>query len=226
MICQILCFVCKKTTAYLDEAVLSFGIVLSGWLWYNINVFLGSPMDKVNQSIYIKYKKGREFIQRVITVIFTLIALCFQHLIHEYSHVLTASLCGKKVTRIQWLTYHGGTRVFFENEPTDYKSAQTDKKWAFIAISGFVATIILGYLFVFLYFVIENSWIKVGLCFFSIIFLAVDSIYFALGSVFSFGDIVGFREICKIPKWLSVVLCVGILFMNCTVIYICFYRTA
>lgn len=130
------------------------------------------------------------------------------------------------MTHIQWLTYFGGTRVFYKNEPIDYNSAQTEKKWALIAIAGFSVTTVMGYLFTFLYFVIANNWVKTGLCFFSIIFLICDSIYFVLGSILNFGDIVGFREVIKIPKWLSVILCVGILLLHCTIIYICFYKTA
>lgn len=179
----------------------------------------------MNCLIYIRFGKGREFIQQIISVSCVLIAVCFQHIIHEYSHVFVASLFKVKVTHIQWLTYHGGTRVFYENEPINYKLAQTDKKWAIIAMSGFTVTIILGYLFAFMYLVVDNSWIKVGLCFFSIVFLAVDSIYFTLGSIFNFGDIVGFRDVCKVPKWLSVILCMGILLLNCIVIRACFYRT-
>jgi len=42
-----------------------------------------------------------------------------------------AELLGEKVKKIQWLTYHGGTRIYFENEPGFNKTV--DKKWTVIA---------------------------------------------------------------------------------------------
>ena len=162
-------------------------------------------------------------IKYTIIITFTFIALCFQHIIHEYSHVLAALIYKEKVSHIQWLTYHGGTRVFFMNEP-DFSSQHIDKKWAVIAGAGFTVTTIFGYLFLCLYFRVESPWIKTWLCFFTIIFLIVDSLYFVLGSILNFGDIIGIRETVKIPKWLSVVLCSAVFLLHCTIIYFCFYR--
>jgi hypothetical protein len=144
-------------------------------------------------------------------------------LIHEYAHVIAAALFKVKVTHIQWLTYHGGTRVFYENEP-DLSSPCIPKKWAFISGAGFAATALSSYLFLLLYFLISNAWIKTGLCFFSIMFLIIDSLYFLLGSIFNFGDITGVRKTLGIPKWLSVVLCASVFSLHCAIAYLCFYR--
>ena len=162
-------------------------------------------------------------IQYIIAIIFTFVALCFQHIIHEYSHVLTALICKEKVSHIQWLTYHGGTRVFYENEP-DLSSKCINKKWTIISGAGFVSTAVLGYLFSCLYLLVGNAWIKTGLCFFTIIFLVVDSLYFVLGSIFDFGDIIGVRKTINMAKWLSVLLCSALFLLHCTISYFCFYR--
>lgn len=48
-----------------------------------------------------------------------IIAGLLQHIVHECGHMLTAIILGEKIVKVQWFTYHGGTRVFYENEP-DY----------------------------------------------------------------------------------------------------------
>ena len=159
----------------------------------------------------------------VIVITFSLVALCFQHIIHEYSHVLTAAIFKEKVSRIQWFTYHGGTRVFYENEP-DLSSEHIHKKWAVISGAGFVSTAIFSYMFLLLYFLVESAWIKTGLCFFAIMFLVVDSLYFALGSIFDFGDIIGVRKTVHMAKWVSIVICTTIFSLHCAIAYFCFYQ--
>ena len=162
-------------------------------------------------------------IKYVLVIALSLIALCVQHIIHEYAHVLAALLFGERVSRIQWLTYHGGTRVFYENEP-DLDSPNIDRKWALISGAGFISTIVLGYLFLFSYFLVENTWVKTGLCFFAIIFLIVDSLYFAIGSIFDFGDILGVRKTLNMSKQLSVFLSVTVFLVHCAVVHFSFYR--
>jgi len=162
-------------------------------------------------------------IRYIITVLFCLIALCVQHIVHEYSHVLVAAIFKERVTHIQWLTYHGGTRVFYENEP-DLSSQFINKKWAVISGAGYITTSLLSYLFVFLYFSVSNDWVKTGLCFFAIIFLIIDSLYFVLGSIFNFGDIIGVRRTIKMSRWLSILLSVIVFLLHCAIVYFCFYH--
>ncbi len=161
-------------------------------------------------------------IRYLVALGFSLAALIFQHLIHELSHVLAARLCGEKVIRVQWLTYHGGTRVFYENEP-DPGSEETNKKWMLIAGSGFITTTILGYLFTVLYFVVANGLLKAILCYFSVIFLVVDSLYFFIGSIGNFGDVTGVRKMARISRRLSILLCIAILAIHLAIIIRCFY---
>ncbi|WP_426348580.1 M50 family metallopeptidase [Alloiococcus sp. CFN-8] len=153
---------------------------------------------------------------------FLLIALGLQHIIHEFSHVLAAKLLGEKVIKIQWLTYKGGTRVFYENEPdlTD----EVEKKWAVIAGAGYIITNSLGYIFAIVFTLFDNSFIKVFLCIVSMVFLVIDSLYFTLGSTFDFGDVIGVRRVLNISKTLAIISSSLILVINIFIIGVVFYN--
>lgn len=161
-----------------------------------------------------------------------LVTVCSQHVLHELSHAVVARLFGVRVTRIQWLTYHGGTRVFYENEPDfisddiNNTSDSISKKWAVIASAGFLTTTTLGYFFTAAYFLVPNNTLKIGLCFFSIIFLFVDSLYFLIGSIGDFGDVVGIRKIMKLPKKLTILICTVIFLFHLEIILRSFYFPA
>lgn len=47
---------------------------------------------------------------------FLLISIMLQHIIHELMHVIVAKSQGLIVEKIQWLTYHCGTKVFIKDE--------------------------------------------------------------------------------------------------------------
>jgi hypothetical protein len=53
--------------------------------------------------------------------------------------------------------------------------------------------------------------------------LVVDSLYFLVGSIGDFGDIVGVRETMKIPKKPTTLLCAAIFAFNLAIILRCFY---
>lgn len=157
----------------------------------------------------------------IIILPFLLIALCLQHLIHEYSHALVANLLGEKVSKIQWFTYRVGTRVFYENEP-DFEF-QVKSKWAGIAGAGYIVTNCLAYILVVIYIILQNSWLKAFLCMLSMIFLFLDSLYFTLGSTFDFGDIIGVRKALNISKSSSVFFSYLVLLINILIIVVVFY---
>ena len=165
----------------------------------------------------------------LISLGLALVAVCFQHLLHELSHVAAARLFGVRVMRIQWLTYQGGTRVFYENEPDfisddiSNTSGSISKKWAVIAGAGFLTTTTLGYLFTAAYFLVPNSTLKIGLCFFSIVFLLVDSLYFMIGSIGHFGDIVGIQKIMKLPKSQTILICTLLFLFHLAIVLRSFY---
>lgn len=157
--------------------------------------------------------------QRMIAAALMLAALALQHIVHELSHALAAKCCGIKVLRIQWLTYRGGTRVFFENEPDFDVEKPIDKKWAVIAGAGIAVTSVIGYIcaaLVLLPGLGLAPWGKLLCTFIAVAFLMVDSLYFLLGSVLHFGDVVGLRKTLGITKPVSVLLCLVIAIVNIT----------
>lgn len=149
------------------------------------------------------------------------IAVLLQHIVHECAHVCAAKLLGEKVKKIQWFTYHGGTRVYLENEP-DYNKP-VDKKWAAIAASGYVTTNVIGYCLIIVFYLAQNIFLKRCCCIAAMMFLIIDSLYFVLGSIGNFGDIVGIRKTLHIPKWVSVLLSVLVMAINIFIIKVVFY---
>ena len=145
-----------------------------------------------------------------------------QHIVHECGHMLTAIILGEKIVKVQWFTYHGGTRVFYENEP-DYDKS-TAKKWAVIASGGYIATNISGYFFIFLYNIMPNNFLKLFCYIGAMMFLVTDSLYFTLGSIGNFGDIIGIRDVLNMPKSISVFLSVIVFAINILIIKIAFYQ--
>ena len=145
-----------------------------------------------------------------------------QHIVHECGHMLTAIILSEKIVKVQWFTYHGGTRVFYENEP-DYNKS-TDKKWAVIASGGYIATNILGYFLVFLYTILTNNFLKLFCYIGAMMFLVTDSLYFTLGSIGNFGDIIGVRDVLNMPKSISVLVSVIGFAVNVLIIKLVFYR--
>lgn len=55
-------------------------------------------------------------------------------------------------------------------------------------------------------------------------FLVTDGLYFTLGSIGNFGDIVGIRDILNIPKAISVLLSIIVFSINVLIIKAVFYR--
>lgn len=163
--------------------------------------------------------------QYLITLMFVLPALLAQHLIHEYAHVVAAKIFDVKVIRIQWITYKGGTKVFFENEPDFFNDSAEiiSKKWAWISIAGYLVTNVIGYFLVLIFLLLENGWVKGAVCYFCIIFLIVDSLYFLLGSILNFGDIVGARKTLYVSRRLSIIGTSIILALNLALINKMFY---
>lgn len=125
----------------------------------------------------------------IIILIFVIISASLQHIIHELSHAVVGKICGLKLIKIQWLTFHGGTKVFFENEP-DFSddTAHISKQWAYMSAAGIFATNTLAYLFAIIYFILPVGYFKLFMWVLSIMFLVTDSGYALLGSAGNFGD--------------------------------------
>ena len=145
-----------------------------------------------------------------------------QHIAHECGHMLTAIILGEKIVKVQWFTYHGGTRIFYENEP-DYNKS-TAKKWAVIALGGYISTNLSVYFFIFLYYMLTNNFLKLFCYIAAMMFLVTDSLYFTLGSIGNFGDIIGIRDVLNMPKSISVLVSVIGFAVNVLIIKLVFYR--
>ena len=139
---------------------------------------------------------------------------------YECAHLFVAELLGEKVKKIQWMTYHSGTRVYFENEPDFNKTVS--KKWAAIAAAGYITTNVIGYCLIFVYHLAQNIFLKHFCCVAAIIFLITDSLYFMLGSIGDFGDMIGIRKTLHIPKWASVLLSASVMSFNIFMIKVVF----
>ena len=159
---------------------------------------------------------------RLIFIFLIIISGLLQHFVHECGHMLAAKILGEKIVKVQWFTYHGGTRVFYENEPDDYNK-NAAKKWAIIASGGYAATNVLGYSLIFLYYMIPNYYLKLVCYIASMMFLITDCLYFTLGSIGNFGDIIGIRDILNIPKSISVLLSIIVFSINILIIKAVFY---
>lgn len=158
---------------------------------------------------------------RIVIIIIGLFSVALQHVVHEFSHAVAAHLLGEKVVRIQWLTYQGGTRVFFENEP-DF-TCNPAKKWGIIAASGYFVTNTIGYILTAVYYFSNSILVKRVTCIPAIMFLTIDCIYFVLGSFGNFGDITGIRKTFHIPRWLTNILTVLMLAFNLWIVISIFY---
>lgn len=159
---------------------------------------------------------------KLIYFAFVFISAILVHVVHECGHMIAAKAFGEKIIRVQWFTYHGGTRVFLENEPEDYNK-DTDRKWAVHAAAGYAATMLLGYLMILLFLVVPNKYVRLFAYVCSMISFISDGGYFILGSLGNFGDITGIRDILSIPKPVSVALSVLIFAVNMLVIRAVFY---
>ncbi|MBP3918531.1 MAG: M50 family metallopeptidase [Clostridia bacterium] len=145
-----------------------------------------------------------------------------QHILHECGHMLAAILLGEKIAKVEWLKYHGGTRVFYENEP-EYNQ-DTAKKWVVIASGGYIATNTTGYFLVFLYNILPYDILKLVCYIAAMMFLITDSLYFTLGSIGNFGDIAGIRDMLHMPKSVSMLLSILFFAVNILILKAAFYR--
>ncbi|MHB8065362.1 MAG: hypothetical protein ACYDG2_22580 [Ruminiclostridium sp.] len=133
------------------------------------------------------------------------------------SHVFAAKICSIRVYHIQWYTYHGGTRVFYNNEPDFNSDKIIHKKWAFIAGAGLLFTTLIGYFLTFVYLTLVGNvpaWIAVFLYINALAYIHADSAYFFVGSLLNFGEVIGVRRTLDISKNLSIVYSFAVLLIN------------
>lgn len=145
-----------------------------------------------------------------IYVIISAVAMgLLQHVVH--AHILAARTQGVRVVRVHWFTYAGGTRVFYKEEPS-VEQDQIDAKWGRIALGGLIGTTLTGYLLISLYLCglyYHSAWSLAILFFGSVIFLMTDPLYYLIGALFGFGDVVGVMKAFRLRK--SVVIVISLL---------------
>ena len=49
----------------------------------------------------------------ILIILFLMVSCLLQHISHELLHIFVGKKMGLSINKIQWFTYHGGTKVFF-----------------------------------------------------------------------------------------------------------------
>ena len=52
----------------------------------------------------------------ILIILFLIVSCLLQHISHELLHIFVGKKMGLSINKIQWFTYHGGTKVFFDGE--------------------------------------------------------------------------------------------------------------
>lgn len=155
----------------------------------------------------------------LIIILFLIISVLIQHVTHELLHVLVGRLMGFSLKRIQWFTYYGGTRVFFENEP-EISDEATDvpKEWFLTSAAGIVGTTLLGYISVFIFAVIPTNLFRLFMWVLSIMLLLTDSSYALAGSAGNFGDMCCIGKYLKWSRKKKIAVSLVLFIVNCIIV--------
>ncbi len=95
---------------------------------------------------------------------FFIIPALLQHVTHELMHVFVAKKQGLVVTKIQWFTYYGGTKVFIEGEDAVVNGeAPVTKAWVYMNAAEIFGTTLLAYVFCGIYLVAADGIFKLFL---------------------------------------------------------------
>ena len=160
--------------------------------------------------------------QRIlIIIIFMFICALIQHVSHEMLHVIVGKLNGLKLIKIQWFTYHGGTKVFFENEP-DFttETFNISKEWVYMSAAGIVGTNVLAYIYLLLFYILPFGYLKLFIWVLTIIFLLTDSGYAVVGSMGNFGDTYLIRKYFKFSRAKMTIISMIPFLVNCVLVYL------
>lgn len=149
------------------------------------------------------------------------------NIVHELGHIIFAKKLGIMVKKVDWFTASklGGSKVYYKDEP-DINDDIVEKKWGIVALGGFFTTLVIGYIIMFMYYILENinsPVFTVIICAGSMIFLMSDLIYFILGCILNFGDIIGVMKTFKVKKTIVLFILVFLLFINISIIKFMWY---
>lgn len=122
----------------------------------------------------------------IVVIVFLIISCILQHISHELFHVIAGKKLGLSLVKIQWFTYHGGTKVYFKGEDeVVQRDNNIPKEWVYMNLAGILGTTILAYFFGVIYFILDMGYMKLFMWVLATIFLLTDSSY---ALVCSFGD--------------------------------------
>ena len=125
----------------------------------------------------------------ILIILFLIVSCLLQHISHELLHIFVGKKIGLSINKIQWFTYHGGTKVFFDGEE---QIAELDKdipsEWIYMNLAGITGTTILAYLFCAVYFLLDIGYLKLFIWELAMIFLLTDSSYALVCSFGNCGD--------------------------------------
>ena len=126
-----------------------------------------------------------------LIIVFLVISGLLQHIIHEMLHILVGKLLGLYVVSVNWLSYHGGTKITFKGEEKviNISDENIPKKWIIMNLAGIIGTTLLAYIFVLIYSLLPKGYIKLFFWVLSAMFLVADSGYSVLCSFSKSGDL-------------------------------------
>ena len=156
----------------------------------------------------------------ILIILFLIVSCLLQHISHELLHIFVGKKMGLSINKIQWFTYHGGTKVFFDGEEQILESDRDiPKEWIYMNLAGIIGTTILAYIFCVLYFLLGVGYLKLFIWELAMIFLLTDSSY---ALVCSFGNCGDFYLVNKKYNRKNLLRCLSVLIFifNCTMAYI------
>lgn len=166
--------------------------------------------------------RGEKNIVKYIYIFgFLIVSVLVQHIIHELMHVFVARMQGLKVEKIQWFTYHGGTKIYVKNEEKIINSEMLiTKQWILMNIAGISTTTVLGYIFVVVFYLLPMNLFKLFVWELAIVFLLTDSSYLLLCAFNSVGDLYLVNRYLANKKYITKIIAVFIFGINCGLTYL------
>ena len=155
----------------------------------------------------------------ILIILFLMVSCLLQHISHELLHIFVGKKMGLSINKIQWFTYHGGTKVFFDGEEQILESDRDiPKEWIYMNLAGIIGTTIFAYLFCIIYFLLNIGYLKLFMWVLTTIFLLTDSSY---ALVCAFGNCGDFYLVNKKLKNKNILRCLSVLLFvfNCFLTY-------
>lgn len=160
----------------------------------------------------------------VLVLVFLVMACLWQHVSHELLHLIVGKKMGLLPIKVQWFTYHGGTKVFFEGEEEILngsldKDKDVPREWIWMNLAGILGTNVMAWALCLLYQFLPLGYLKLFVWEAAMVFLLTDCGYALLCAFFDCGDLYLINRLLErkdrsraIVKAVTVFLFIG----NCT----------